>query len=443
MSWSGLERFHRVLEEMDTVPLNGRVSRVVGLLVEGHGPGATIGSQCQIFPKEPGGDPVTAEVVGFRGREVLLMPYGDTRGIGPGSRIIACGEPAGCKVGEELLGRVLSGLGEPLDGKGPLNARLWYPLYNSAPHPLRRARITEPLDLGIRAINGLLTCGKGQRLGIFAGSGVGKSTLLGMISRFTRADVNVIALVGERGREVREFLERDLQEEGLERSVVVVATSDQPPLVRMRGAFLATAIAEYFRDQGMDVLLLMDSLTRFAMAQREVGLSAGEPPATKGYPPSVFAMIPRLLERAGNGERGGSITGLYAVLVESDDFNEPISDAVRSVLDGHIVLSRELATAAHYPAIDVLGSVSRVMHHVVDQEHRRLANGFLRLLAVYRRAEDLIQLGAYAAGSDSQVDLAISCMEGFRGFLRQSMEESSSLAETLERLRSVVPDSVA
>jgi flagellum-specific ATP synthase len=439
MEIAGLERFYRILEEMDTVPLNGTVSRVVGLLIEGRGPGATVGSQCQIYPKEPGSAPVLAEVVGFRGREVLFMPHGETRGIGPGCRIISCGEPAACRVGEELLGRVVSGLGEPLDGKGPILSKTWYPLYRSAPHPLLRARIKEPLDLGIRAINGLLTCGRGQRLGIFSGSGVGKSTLLGMMARFTRAHVNVIGLIGERGREVREFLERDLGEEGLSKSVVVVATSDQPPLVRLRGAFLATAIAEYFRDQGKDVLLVMDSLTRFAMAQREVGLSAGEPPATKGYPPSVFAMIPRLLERAGCGENGGSITGLYAVLVESDDFNEPISDAVRSVLDGHIELSRELANQGHYPAIDVLTSVSRVMRDVVSQEHGQLASRFLRLLAVYRRTEDLIQLGAYAKGSDPEVDRAMACIGALQHYLRQPTEAGASLVESLEGLRKVLP----
>jgi FliI/YscN family ATPase len=304
---------------------------------------------------------------------------------------------------------------------------------------LRRTRIRAPLDLGIRAINGLLTCGKGQRVGIFAGSGVGKSTLLGMMARFTRADVNVIALIGERGREVREFIERDLGEEGLKRSVVVVATSDQPPLLRMRGAFMATALAEYFRDQGKDVLLLMDSLTRFAMAQREVGLSAGEPPTTKGYPPSAFAMIPRLLERAGNGEGGGSITGLYAVLVESDDFNEPVSDAVRSILDGHIQLSRELATRAHYPSIDVLGSVSRVMRDVVSESHRAMSSRFLRILSVYRRAEDLIQLGAYARGSDAQVDEAMGCIDALNAYLRQGMEEPVTFEQGLEALRQAVP----
>ncbi len=435
---SGLEKFHRLLEEMDTVPLNGRVSRVVGLLIEGQGPGATVGSQCQIYPKEPGCAPVLAEVVGFRGREVLFMPYGETRGIGPGCRIISCGMPAACRVGEELLGRVISGLGEPLDGKGPILSKTWYPLYSQAPHPLRRFRIREPLDLGVRAINGLLTCGKGQRLGIFAGSGVGKSTLLGMMARFTRAHVNVIGLIGERGREVREFLERDLGEEGLRKSVVVVATSDQPPLVRMRGAFLATAVAEYFRDQGKDVLLVMDSLTRFAMAQREVGLSAGEPPTTKGYPPSVFAMIPRLLERAGCGEKGGSITGLYAVLVESDDFNEPISDAVRSVLDGHIELSRELANRGHYPAIDVLSSVSRVMRDVVSEEHVQLASRLLRLLAVYKRAEDLIQLGAYAKGSDPEVDKAMGSIQAIEEYLCQPTQKPASLEESLEEMRKLL-----
>ncbi len=434
----GLEKFHRILDEMDTVPLNGRVSRVVGLLIEGHGPGATVGSQCQIHPKEPGSSPVLAEVVGFRGKEVLFMPYGETRGIGPGCRIISCGTPAACRVGDELLGRVVGGLGEPLDGKGPILSKTWYPLYRPAPHPLRRSRIQEPLDLGIRAINGLLTCGKGQRLGIFAGSGVGKSTLLGMMARFTRAHVNVIALIGERGREVREFLERDLGPEGLSKSVVVVATSDQPPLVRMRGAFLATAIAEYFRDQGKDVLLVMDSLTRFAMAQREVGLSAGEPPTTKGYPPSVFAMIPRLLERSGCGEERGSITGLYAVLVESDDFNEPISDAVRSVLDGHIELSRDLANRGHYPAIDVLTSVSRVMRDVVGEQHVQMASRFLRLLAVYKRAEDLIQLGAYTKGSDPEVDRAMECIHALLGYLSQPIDQPANLAESLEELGRVL-----
>lgn len=433
-----LEKFHRLLDEMDTVPLNGRVSRVVGLLIEGHGPGATVGSQCWIYPKEPGFSPVLAEVVGFRGKEVLFMPYGETRGIGPGCRIISCNTPAACRVGEELLGRVVDGLGEPLDGKGPVSSKLWYPLYNGAPHPLRRARIREPLDLGIRAINGLLTCGKGQRIGIFAGSGVGKSTLLGMMARFTKAHVSVIGLIGERGREVREFLERDLGEDGLRKSVVVVATSDQPPLVRMRGAFLATAIAEYFRDQGKDVLLVMDSLTRFAMAQREVGLSAGEPPTTKGYPPSVFAMIPRLLERAGCGEEKGSITGLYAVLVENDDFNEPISDAVRSVLDGHIELSRDLANRGHYPAIDVLTSVSRVMRDVVTPEHVQLASSFLRLLAVYKRAEDLIQLGAYAKGSDPEVDKAIGCIRELQDYLCQPTDQPASFTEALEELKKVM-----
>jgi flagellum-specific ATP synthase len=434
-----LERFHQTLREMDTVPLNGRVTRVVGLLVEGHGPGATVGTQCQIYPKESGARPVLAEVVGFRNREVLFMPYGETRGIGPGCRIISCGDPAGCKVGDDLLGRIVDALGEPLDGRGPVAGRNPYPLYAAPPHPLRRARIHAPLDLGIRAINGLLTCGKGQRVGIFAGSGVGKSTLLGMMARFTRADVNVIALIGERGREVREFIERDLGEDGLKRSVVVVATSDQPPLLRMRGAFMATAVAEYFRDQGKDVLLLMDSLTRFAMAQREVGLSAGEPPTTKGYPPSAFAMIPRLLERAGNGEGGGSITGLYAVLVESDDFNEPVSDAVRSILDGHIQLSRELATRAHYPSIDVLGSVSRVMRDVVSEQHRTMASRFLRILSVYRRAEDLIQLGAYARGSDAQVDEAMGCIEALNAYLRQGMEEPVTFEQGLEALGQAVP----
>lgn len=437
-----LKRFYTVLRDIETVRLNGRVSRVVGLLVEGRGPRGTVGSQCLIYPEDPSLEPVPAEVVGFRGKEVFLMPYGELRGIGPGCTIIACGDPPECIVGHELMGRILDGLGRPMDGKGPLSAKATYPLYREAPHPLKREMIKEPLDVGIRAINGLVTCARGQRLGIFAGSGVGKSTLLGMMARFTNADVNVVALIGERGREVREFIERDLKEDGLRRSVLVVATSDQPPLVRVRAAFVATAIAEYFRDQGMSVLLLMDSLTRLAMAQREIGLSAGEPPATKGYPPSVFAMIPKILERAGTGENGGSITGLYAVLVEGDDFNEPISDAARSVLDGHIELSRSLATRAHYPAVDVLRSVSRLMNQVVTEEHRELTARFLRLLAVYKEAEDLIQVGAYSKGSDPMVDLAISHMGKFNSFLRQGIEEKSSLEESLERLRSVVPKSL-
>lgn len=435
-----VERYHRVLKEIETVHLDGRVSRVVGLLIEGQGPGATVGSQCLIYPKEGSARPVLTEVVGFRDQTVLFMPFGETRGIGPGCRIVARGDPAGCRVGNELLGRVVNGLGEPIDGRGPLQTKTVYPLYAAPPHPLRRQRIQRPVDVGIRAINGLLTCGKGQRIGIFSGSGVGKSTMLGMVSRFTKADVSVIALIGERGREVREFIERDLGEDGLNRSVVVVATSDQPPLVRMRGAFVATAIAEFFRDQGMDVLLLMDSLTRFAMAQREVGLSAGEPPTTKGYPPSVFAMIPRLLERAGISERQGSITGLYAVLVESDDFNEPISDAVRSILDGHVQLSRDLAVRSHYPAIDVLGSVSRLMRDVVEAEHMEKARRFLEILSIYRGAEDLIQLGAYTRGSDPRVDQAIECLGPFTRYLRQGIDEPVNLERSVEELKVLVPD---
>jgi flagellum-specific ATP synthase len=434
-----IEGYHRMLAEMDPVPLNGRVSRVVGLLIEGEGPGATVGSQCLIYPKESDTDPIPAEVVGFRDRKVLFMPYGDTGGIGPGCRIISCGDPAEVPVGEELRGRVLDGLAQPLDGRGPLEAKARYPLKAGPPHPLRRTLIDQPLDLGIRAINGLLTCGKGQRVGVFSGSGVGKSVLLGMMARYTQADVSVVGLIGERGREVREFIERDLGEQGLERSVVVVATSDQPPLLRMRGAYVAMAIAEYFRAQGQDVLLLFDSLTRFAMAQREVGLSAGEPPATKGYPPSVFATIPRLLERAGMGEGRGSITGLFAVLVEGDDFNEPIADAVRSILDGHIQLSRELANRSHYPAIDVPASVSRVMREVVEGGHLNNARRFLQILSTYQRAEDLIQLGAYVHGSDPQVDEAIRHIEGFYGYLRQGAEEPTSLPQAVEELEAVLP----
>ncbi len=432
-----MERFYRALRDTDTVHLDGRVSRVVGLLIEGHGPRATIGSQCLIYPKEGLGQPILTEVVGFRDQTVLFMPFGETRGIGPGCRIIARGDPAGCRVGDELLGRVVDGLGEPIDGRGPLQTKTIYPLYATPPHPLRRQRIQRPLDVGIRAINGLLTCGKGQRIGIFAGSGVGKSTMLGMVSRFTKADVSVIALIGERGREVREFIERDLGEDGLRRSVVVVATSDQPPLVRMRGAFVATAIAEFFRDQGMDVLLLMDSLTRFAMAAREIGLAVGEPPTARGYTPSVFTRLPALCERAGACRGKGSITGIYTVLVEGDDLLEPIADATRAILDGHIVLSRDLADRGHYPAIDVLGSISRLMPQVTTPEHQRNRENLVRVLAAYRRAEDLININAYVRGSNPEIDYALEKIDAVNRYLRQGVEQGISLDRSIQELEAV------
>jgi flagellum-specific ATP synthase len=365
------------------------------------------------------------------------MPVGELAGISPGSEIIATGQKLQVEVGQSLLGRVLNGLGQPMDGKDPLFTGNYYPLNASPPNPLTRKRIEVPLAMGIRAIDGLLTCGRGQRIGIFAGSGVGKSTLLGMIARNTEADVNVIGLIGERGREVRDFLERDLGEEGLARSVVVVATSDQPALVRIKGAMVATAVAEYFRDQGKDVMLMMDSVTRFAIAQREVGLAVGEPPTTRGYTPSVFALLPKLLERSGTAEKG-SITGLYTVLVEGDDMNEPIADAVRGILDGHIVLSRNLAHLNHYPAIDVLASVSRLMSELGSKEHKDAAGKLRSSLAIYHNNEDLINIGAYASGSNPQIDSAISMIQPINGFLRQGVYEKAPFGDTVAGLVSMM-----
>jgi flagellum-specific ATP synthase len=413
------------------------VTDVIGLVVEASGPGAPVGSLCRIGG--PGPEGIPAEVVGFRTGRVLLMPLGDLAGVAPGSPVVLVRERPLVRVGDGVLGRILDGLGRPLDGGGSVVADEGdgeYPLYGQRMNPLDRRPIREPLDLGIRAMNALLTCGRGQRLGIFAGSGVGKSALLGMISRYTRAEVNVIALVGERGREVREFIERDLGD-GLRHSVVVAATSDAPPLVRIRGAFLAATIAEHFRDQGRDVLLMMDSLTRVAMAQREVGLSVGEPPSARGYTPSVFALLPRLLERAGQGPEG-SITGLYTVLVEGDDLNEPIADTARSLLDGHVVLSRRLASEGHYPAIDVLASVSRVMIDVVRPEHQALANRIRSWLSTYREAEDLIQIGAYASGASATIDEAIARLPAVQAFLRQPLDQSATLADSEAALAALV-----
>jgi flagellum-specific ATP synthase len=398
-------------------------------VVEANGPGAPLGSLCHIVGVER---VIPAEVVGFRTGRVLLMPLGELAGVAPGSRVVLVREKPIVRVGDAMLGRVLDALGRPLDGRGPIEVEAEYPLYGVRMNPLDRRPIREPLDLGVRAINALLTCGRGQRLGIFAGSGVGKSALLGMMARYTRAEVTVIALVGERGREVREFVERDLGD-GLSRSVVVAATSDQPPLVRIRGAFLATTIAERFRDQGRDVLLMMDSLTRVAMAQREIGLSVGEPPSARGYTPSVFGLLPRLLERAGQG-REGSITGLYTVLVEGDDMNEPIADAARSLLDGHVALSRRLASESHYPAIDVLGSISRVMVDVVPPEHRAAAARVRSWLATHRDAEDLINIGAYARGSSAAIDEAISRLPAITAFLRQPLDQRTPMTESVAAL---------
>lgn len=435
-----INKYLQAVKQVDTIRTNGKVSQVIGLIIESNGPGATLGELCYVYPRG-GGNKIQAEVVGFKDNKVLLMPLGDLEGVGPGSEVISTGTSLRVAVGPHLLGRVLDGLGNPIDGQGVVENVLDYPAQANPPNPLTRKRIEEPISLGVKAIDGLLTCGKGQRVGIFAGSGVGKSTLLGMIARNTNADVNVIALVGERGREVREFIERDLGEEGLRRSVVVVATSDQPALVRLKGAFVATSIAEYFRDQGNDVMLMMDSATRFAMAQREVGLAVGEPPATRGYTPSVFALLPKLLERSGTSDRG-TITGLYTVLVDGDDHNEPIADAVRGILDGHIVLSRELAMQNQYPAIDVLASVSRVMNDIVPQEHRRSAGQFRSTLATYRDAKDLIDIGAYTSGSNPKIDYAITKYPDIIEFLKQDVHDRFVLEEAREYLLQITADAI-
>ena len=427
-------KYHKAIEETDPIHVYGRVSKLAGLVIEGHGPGSSIGAICEVYSKDEK-EGVEAEVVGFKEDKIQLMAVGEVRGLGPGSKIIARGSSAVMRVGPDLLNRVLDGLGNPIDGKGPLSSKQYYPIYSAPVNPLSRRRIDRPLDLGIRAINGLLTCGMGQRMGIFAGSGVGKSVLMGMIARNTSADVNVIALIGERGREVKEFIERDLRAEGLARSVVVVATSDQPPLVRLRGAYIAATIAEYFRDQGKQVILMMDSLTRFAMAQREVGLAVGEPPTTKGYTPSVFSLLPKLLERAGTSDNQGSITGLYTVLVEEDDMNEPIADASRAVLDGHIILSRELATLGHYPAIDVLNSASRVMMDIVPPTQMEWSRRLLEALAVYRRAEDLIHIGAYKSGSNVRIDDAVRMIDKIQAYLRQGVNEKVDYKTSVQTLQ--------
>jgi flagellum-specific ATP synthase len=430
------EELHRRLGRIDTAPLIGQVSGVVGLVIQSRGPRAMVGELCRLSPGDDSPEGLWAEVVGFRDSQTLLMPLGSLDGLSPGWEVRATGTAHPVAVGRGLLGRVLDGLGRPMDGKGPLLTETQYPVTADPPDALSRQRITEPLSTGVRAIDGLLTVGKGQRIGIFAGSGVGKSTTLGMMARGTTADVNVIALVGERGREVREFIEEDLGPEGLARSVVVVATSDQPALVRMKGALVATAVAEYFRDQGLDVLLMMDSVTRLAMAQREVGLAVGEPPATRGYTPSVFAMLPRVLERSGNSDKG-SITGIYTVLVDGDDVNEPIADAVRGILDGHIVLSRRLASMNHYPAIDVLGSVSRTMPQVTTPAHRSIAAQFRSTLAVYRENEDLVNIGAYQSGANPLLDNALRKMPKLNEFLTQSTHDLTNFDGAVQALSAI------
>jgi flagellum-specific ATP synthase len=425
------------LSKMSTHRVYGKVQRIIGLVVEGSCPRSSIGSLCEIYPLEPG-VPVSAEIVGFNNNQALLMPLGDLRGLGPGSLIRVVKENAIIRVGEALLGRVIDGMQEPIDGGGPLNLKEGKELYSPPPGPMQRRSIKEPLDLGIRAINGFLTCGQGQRMGIMAGSGVGKSVLLGMMAKYAETDINVIALIGERGREVREFIETNLGEEGLKKSVLIVVTSDCSPLLRMRGAFVATAIAEYFSDSGKNVLLMMDSVTRFAMAMREIGLAIGEPPTTKGYTPSVFATLPKLLERAGSFNDKGSITGLYTVLVDGDDMTEPIADAVRSILDGHIVLSRDIAARNHYPAIDIMSSASRVMRGIASRRHLELAGKAKNVMAVHRDAEDLINIGAYAKGSSKEIDYAIAHIEKINNFLRQDLDESSSMEETLRSMGELV-----
>ncbi|MCR5447587.1 MAG: flagellar protein export ATPase FliI [Schwartzia sp.] len=431
-----LKRFSQAIEESEPIKMSGKIVQVIGLVIESKGPNVSMGELCYIKSRFQGVEPIPAEVVGFRDGKVLLMPVGDMAGIGPGCEVVSAQKTLQVKVGPQLLGRVLDGLGNPMDGKGPILSKLEYPLQASPPDPLHRPRIHESLFVGVRAIDGLITLGSGQRIGIMAGSGVGKSTLLSMIARNTEADVSVISLVGERGREVRDFIERDLGEEGLKRAVVVVATSDRPALVRIKGAMTATAIAEYFRDQGKKVVLMMDSVTRFAMAQREVGLTIGEPPATRGYTPSVFALLPRLLERAGTSEKG-SITGIYTVLVDGDDMNEPIADAVRSILDGHIVLSRAIAAQNHFPAIDVLASVSRVMSDVVVDEHMAANRNMRALMAVYKEAEDLIHIGAYVKGSSKKIDEAIEKIDAINGFLCQGVFEQTTFEQTIQQLEGI------
>lgn len=412
----------------------GKVVKVVGLTVESVGPTCKLNDLCIILSKD-GTHQVMAEVVGFRDNRVLLMPFESVDGIGLGAIVENTKEPLKVPVGPELLGRSLDGLGRPMDGK-ELNLKETYPIDASPPDALKRKMISEVLPLGVKAVDGMITVGKGQRIGIFAGSGVGKSTLMGMFARNTKADINVIALIGERGREVREFIERDLGEEGLKRSVLVIATSDKPALIRNKAAKTATAIAEYFRDQGKDVLLMMDNMTRFCMAQREIGLASGEPPVTRGYPPSVYSELPKVLERAGNSEKG-SITGLYAVLVDGDDFNEPISDTARGILDGHIILSRKLGHKNHYPAIDVLQSISRCMSGIATKEHKAAAGKIKNILATYNEAEDLINIGAYKAGSNPEIDFAISKIRSVNEFLMQDVDTKFAFDEEIELMQKI------
>lgn len=431
-------KYKRILDRTDPIKVNGKVSDVIGLVIVSVGPVVTLGEVCVIVDRD-GNEVCKAEVVGFKEGKVLSIALGEVHNISPACDIIATGKSFSIGVGEELLGRVIDGLGQPIDGKGEIFCPVNRSIHNDPPNPLQRARIKTPLQTGVRSIDGLLTVGKGQRIGIFAGSGVGKSVTMGMIARNTNADVNVISLIGERGREVREFIEKDLGPEGLKKSVVIVATSDKPALIRMKGAFIGATIAEFFRDQGKDVVFMMDSVTRFAMAQREIGLTVGEPPTTKGYTPSVFAILPKLLERAGTKDRG-SITGFYTVLVDGDDMTEPIADAVRSILDGHVVLSRKLANKGQFPAVDPLQSVSRVMPDIVSTDHRRRAIAFNEILATYGEAEDLINIGAYVKGSNPQIDHSLSKIKYLRNFLKQDMKDKAVFDETVAKLKEIIEE---
>ena len=435
------ERITRIGERLGDsrgLVVEGKLTRMVGLTLEAVGCRAAVGGGCDVINNS--GERIEAEVVGFAGESLYLMATGDIRGLEPDARVAPTGRMSESPVGDALLGRIIDGSGKPLDGRGPMHTRETWPLNGEAINPLARDPIRQPLDVGIRAINSLLSVGRGQRLGLFAGSGVGKSVLLGMMTKYTDADVVVVGLIGERGREVKEFVDNILGPEGMARSVVVAVPADQPPLRRLHGAMLATSIAEFFRSEGRNVLLLMDSLTRFAQAQREIGLAINEPPATKGYPPSVFAKLPQLVERAGNGDRdGGSITAFYTVLVEGDDHNDPIADAARAILDGHIVLSRRLAEAGHYPAIDIEASISRAMNEITTPEHQASAQAFKRLYSTYQQNRDLISVGAYEAGSDENIDLAISAIPQLEAFLRQDMRTSFDLQHSLEELMTLFP----
>lgn len=430
-----ISKVSKLISDTDSIICYGIVNKVSGISLEATGSTVCIGEVCRIYSQN-GENSVLAEVVGFKGTSIVLMALGDLKGIGPGSRVISTKGPLTVQISDNIMGRVLNGLGEPIDKKGDIDKDFYLDVEDKPPNPLQRKRIKEVLPLGIKAIDGLLTCGVGQRIGIFSGSGVGKSTLLGMIARNASADINIISLVGERGREVNDFIEKDLKAEGLKKSVLVVATSDQPALVRLKSAMLGTAIAEHFRDKGLKVLLLMDSITRFAMAQREIGMSVGEPPVSRGYTPSVFTLLPKLLERTGNSENG-SITALYTVLVEGDDLNEPIADAVRGILDGHIVLSRDLANRNHYPAIDVLASISRLMPDIVENEHFEKAGAIKNKMAVYKDAEDIINIGAYQKGSNPDIDDALQSVGAINAMLKQGINEKFSFEDTMQMINSI------